>query len=320
MDAAKVIKLLPDWALDSMEHPSGLYELRGFIAKHFGVVINAAGELDRAEPIAEVCFKKSKSTDRDALASASVFGANLLRTISYAVKARAGCNQPSWENLDAPKDIRFQVLAKGRPWVGLAELLDVCWLHGIPVVYAQNVPTLGSKMHGMATFQNGRPSILISKKATQDHPGSVLFTVAHEMGHIFHGHVTEASPVIVDEEVSVEQKGDQQEAEANEFALALLTGGQSFRLPKLMNARKLAAAASLKGQSDQIDPAFIILNAINNTRVKGSTPWGLGVAALKLVDDAGGADSLFREKLLANIDFELLSEDTESVLKNLNII
>lgn len=316
----ETLNVLPDWWEDAIRYPSGLYEIKGFIAKTFGLVVSDSGELVSSDETPEVCYKRSANTELSDMDVAANFGAAILSSVSRAYEYSPRSNTSSYESLPAALDLRNKCLINGAEWIGLKELLSICWSYGIPVVYAPKIPAKKAKMHGMACYQNGRPSILISKKANADHSAWVLYTLAHEIGHIFHGHVGVQNRMIVDEEVYESESIDQQEVEANIFANTLLTGGQEYHLGRLQKAEQFASQAESIGKENRIDPGHIVLNAVSNTQINGKPPWSLGVAALRHIKHGFNAPEKFKGALLSNIDLDDLSSGVEEMFEKLDII
>jgi hypothetical protein len=295
--------------------------VRGFIAKNFGLRLKPDGRLEAKESLPEACFKKSDSTELFDLQSAQAFGASVLRMVSKASRLPPNTNRPNWKSLPSAPELRSLILENNSPWVGLSDLLDVCWHHQIPVVYLPSMPTAKSKMHGMVVMNDENPAILLSKKATNDHPAWVLFTLAHEMGHIFHGHLEEdGNSAIIEEEINDAKAIDAQEAEANNYATALLSGGEKLKISIGPRAAQFAGLAELYGKSHQVDPGHVVLNAVNHSKFPGGKPWTLGISALKHIDDKGGAEAQFKKFLKKNISRESLKTSSYEFLEKLNLV
>lgn len=107
--------------------------------------------------------------------------------------------------------------------VTLESLTDWAWRMGIVVV-----PMSGPGFAAAAWYVDDKPVIVI--KSAPDLAAYWLFTLAHEIGHILCGHVREqrgGSEGIVDQDspadaIGDEAPGDDEEREANQFALDLL--------------------------------------------------------------------------------------------------
>lgn len=307
---------LPEWWEEAVAHPSGVFEVRGFVAKHFGLEIGPDGRL-RQRHMPHACFKTRTGTDVSEIASARALATAVAKVVASATTTPWSGSLPSAANL------RTSALAHGNtPWVGLDDLLDACWSNGVPVVYMPSLPVTKSKMDGMVTFCGGRPVILVTKRASA--PAWMLFVLAHEMGHVAEGHLDQCEGgAIVDENVS-EGDGDpdEQERAANAYALHVLTGGKkgNIRLTRLMNAASLANAALLFGRANGIDPGHVLLNAVKNTQIKGKEPWALGNAALKHTGGNVPTADMCRDALRRNVDVDALSNDSFEFLKRIGLL
>lgn len=308
--------VLPEWWEEAVAHPSGVFEVRGFVAKHFGLEIGPDGRL-RQRLMPHACFKTRTGTDVSEIASA--------RAMATAVaKVVASVTTTPWSgSLPSAPELRAAAVAHGdTPWVGLDDLLDACWSNGVPVIYIPSLPVTKSKMDGMVTFCGGRPVILITKKASA--PAWMLFVLAHEMGHVAEGHLDQCEGgAIVDEKVS-EEGGDtdEQERAANAYALQVLTGGKkgNIRLKWLIPAEELAGKATEFGLKAGIDPGHVILNAVKNSPINGKEPWPLGNAALKLIGEDIPTVEMCRNALRRNIGVDDLADDSFDFLERIGLL
>ena len=315
LNSKSTFEAMPEWWHDAILEPSGVYEIKGFVAKYFGLEIGPDGAL-RRRSLPQACFKTRSGTDVSEVASARAFATAVARMV-------ASVTTVPWKgSLPAAAALRQTILGRGRPWVGLTDLLSVCWAHGVPVVYLPNLPVGTPKMEGMVTFCAGHPVIVATKKAS--HPAWLLFILAHEMGHLGSGHLSETEGgAIMDEKVSEDDPmDDDQEKEANRFALQLLTGGsQRIRLERLVQAQALADAAKRHGATHKIDPGHVILNAVRNTEYQGKNPWPLASAALKHSDhDGATAEELCRAALRSHVDTDGLTDDGFDFIERLGLI
>lgn len=307
---------LPEWWEDAIGHPSGVFEIRGFVAKHFGLDIGADGRLCR-RPLPHACFKTRAGTDVSEIASARAMATAVAKIVASVTTA-------PWNGLlPTAADLRAVIVANGNTsGVGLGDLLSACWSSGVPVVYLSSLPVTKSKMDGMVTFCGGRPVILITKKTSA--PAWMLFVLAHEMGHVALGHLEQCEGgAIVDEKVSEEGiDTDEQESAANAYALRILTGGAqcTIRLKRLVPAANLSDEALRFGRANNIDPGHVILNAVKNSPINGKAPWSLANAALKRIGQDVPAADLCRDALRQNIDISALSDDSFEFLKRIDLL
>ncbi len=319
------IQALPEWWEEAVGHPSGVYEVRGFAAKHFGLEIGPNGQL-RQRLMPHACFKTRIGTDITEVASARALATAVASIIAAATVQPLSVSSTASivaSSLPPAVDIRHAVLGSGRPWVGLSDLLGVCWGAGIPVVYLPSLPVSKPKMEGMVTFCGGRPVILVTTRKAEQ-PAWMLFVLAHEMGHVALGHLDQRNGgTIMDESVSEDDTGlaDPQEVAANVYALHLLNGETTdITLGHLMKPTILAEAAVRYGREHGIDPGHVVLKAVRNTSVNGRSPWGLGANALKLLDHEASSSVLCRDALRRNVNLDALSDDSFEFLERLGVL
>jgi len=315
LNSKSTFEVLPEWWQDAILETSGIYEIKGFVAKSFGLEIGPDGHL-RRRSLPQACFKTRSGTDVSEVAAARAFATAVARMV-------ASVTTVPWSGaLPMAAALRQGILDGGRPWVGLADLLAVCWAHGVPVVYLPNLPVATPKMEGMITFCAGHPVIVVTKKAS--HPAWLLFILAHEMGHLASGHLSECEGgAFMDEKVSEDDLlDDDQERGANRFALQLLAGdSQKIQLGRRMAATVLADAAKRYGTARKIDPGHVILNAVRNTVYQGVNPWSLAGAALKhAVHDGGTAEELCRSALRQYVGIDGVTEDGLEFIERLGLI
>lgn len=300
---------LPSWWDDAAaESPSGFQEGMMLIARHLGVSLESLG--DPGSPIelrdfGPCNFKKMQGVADDELAIARAL------CTRAAQIAAASVNDPA-DSTTVPtgQQIREAILQSGAPWVSLSALLDWCWSNGIPVLHVSHFPRQAKKMDGMAALVGGRPVIVLSKNAKRE--AWLLFILAHELGHIVSGHVSD-NGVLVDEKVT-KQSEDAQEQEANATALAILTGDADCRFTspgRWPNAQELASMAVDYGKNHQVDPGHVVLNYSNNI---GPTFHALGNAALKLISPQADAPRVIREAMASRLDWSAIPEDSSEFL------
>lgn len=309
--------LLPEWWEDAIAHPSGVHEIRGFLAKHLYLNVGADGALCGRD-MPKACFKTRSGTPIDKIASARSFASGVASVVAFAAQ-----HATPWKGFPDAASLRQQMLGRGRPWIGLAELLEICWGHGAPVVFLPTLPVNSPKMEGMVVYGGERPVILVTTKNAED-PSWILFILAHEMGHLACGHV-EPGSTLVDEKIESEVD-DRQEQEANQYALDLLSGGLRIKMERLIGrdgligAEALAKAAADYGPRHQIEPGHAILNAVKNTKIKNKNPWPLGKKALQYLPDRISSDKPCRDAMRTHIDVDALSDDSFEFLERLKII
>jgi len=251
-----VSRLLPDWWNDEVAStPSGYQGAALRLAKLFSLRYTSLMETGPAEfSLAGRCFKRQRHIDVKSLDQASA-----LASLSARLTLRAFDRYFEDRPLNAA-DIRAHLLGRGLPWIDFKALVDYCWELGIPVIFVSSLPS--PKMQGLALKIDGRPAIVLTSGRKH---GYLVFDLAHELGHIAHGHVSNDDWVI-DEKIDAHARADDGnidiEAEANQFALELLTGNGNtkFRSKSRLNGEQLAAHSLEYGRTNNIDPMHIALN------------------------------------------------------------
>jgi hypothetical protein len=102
----------------------------------------------------------------------------------------------------------------------------------------------------------------------------------------------------------------EEENEANDFALELLTGHARYNVQafgRWPNAAQLAERAREVGTVRHIDPGHVVLNYAHMMRAEF---WGVASAALKLLEPKANAQALVRSSLAANLDWSALPEES----------
>jgi len=172
-----------------------------------------------------------------------------------------------------PRAVRREVLdTEGK--VTLRGLLEWTWQRGIPVI-----PLTGSGGFVAAAWMIAAAPVVVLKDA-RDIVSFWLFDLAHEIGHIAREHVNEDGIVDVDSPALTDK--DQQEQEANAFALELL----------VPNYRDLLAEVRARSQPERPKPELRFKGAVASVaREAGVSPGLLGlIAAYELTDVAEHKD------------------------------
>ena len=316
---AAVKPYLPDWAEDAAPYHSGLMELEGFIARHFGFRLLTNGGFESA-PLPHAQFKLHGGTAEADVANARQFATSVARMIAK------GCNAV-WNRL--PRDahaLRQLALhaAATRGWVDFPALVEISWASGVPVLYLNDLPTKGKRPAGMVTFVGGRPVVVLLKK--QEQPEWMLFILAHELGHIALGHLgTDEGDAVVDESVGEgDDRIDAQENDANVFAANLLVdGGISLKLGTWPKAEQLATAAQQYGREYHISPGHVVLNAVRHSTTMDSNLYPLAVSTLKILQTqlhSGTTAEICRDAARRHLDTDALKFDTLEFLEKLKVI
>ena len=264
----------PSWWSDELASaPSGHAELRFALARRLG--LSPKGLLgDRVEFVwqDEAYFKHLSTENAVQRAAITSFGMAIGRVLVKATPRAAPLGK-----VDALY-LRRAVLA-GRQFVDLHGILSTCWAVGIPVIYLRAFPLKNQAMHAMVVRIEDRYAILLGRNAS--YPAPVAFTLAHELGHILLGHLTDA-PALVDlKDPATATEIDDQEREADRFGLTLLTSRPDPIIETTLsdfNAPTLANAVIHAAPQYRIEPGTLALVLAHS---RGA--WPVAMSALKFI-------------------------------------
>jgi len=303
------VAALPAWWDDALwDDPASRAVGLMHLSRHLGIDI--ATLQDPAAPLRlkdfGVCkYKKQAGTSDDELLLARVVATRAAHLAAAAVDRPA-------EPVPPAAELRARIL-DAAPWVGFGHLLDSCWAAGIPVLHVNNFPADARKKPiGFTLRVKGRPAVVLCAKQAQ--PAWQLFVLAHELGHLHHGHVPENGALL--DETAHENVPDLEEEQADRYAVELLTGNANTgiavgRWPK---ADRLARLATEFGRRNRVDPGHVVLNCAHT---EGGGFWGVANAALKLLCPDADAVGMVGDRLAANLDWEKLPEDSSEFLARL---
>lgn len=204
-------------------------------------------------------------------------------------------------------EIRKEILEKYQQ-LTLETLLEFLWTNGIPVLYISEFPDGFKKIDGMVFNLLNRPIIIISKN--RKHDAWLLFVIAHELGHLVKKHLNQLDNIIYDD--NIENEIDNEEVEANEFALELLTGSADpkFSIPRNTDsAFKLFNMVIPISKQLRIDPGVITLNFAYKTK-----NWPLASQALNNIDPKADAVKKIKSKMKQYFKFENTTEENADFL------
>lgn len=302
-------KLMPDWWTPEIETtPTGAQQGKFYLANALSLRLSSFSE---NPPRIEFELPETKRFKLSAKTTASQV--NLATALARSASKIA--LKGSFRSYTPPAPdaalIRNHLFSKGARWISLEALTDYCWSCGIPVIHLAT-PLLGKKMDGIAMSINGRPSIVLSSKKKN---GFLLFHLAHELGHIALGHVTENSAIVDDDitEADSPQK-DEDERAADRFAIQLLTGDSNSRiqLNGFIKGPVLANLATQYGATHKIDPTHVLLNAAHNRR----DAYPMCIAAINVIANGLTDQTLIAEKLFSEIS-DNINIENEELLRNL---
>ncbi len=310
--------VLPSWWDDqAAEAPAGFTEALLIIARRLGLDYASlrSGEgavLHAARPLVKFKTATRGTSPEECSATAAL-------AIQAARFAALGAPAPSMAPLKNAAEIR-EYIKNDRPCVDLEGLLDYCWSAGIVVMHISRLPPKAKKLHGLAVNANGRHVAVVFDGRSAS--AYLLFVLAHELGHINLGHVGDGS-ALVDNVISAtgldDTSGDDEEVDANRFALELITGQPDYRVraaDRWPNAATLASEAQRIGREKGIDPGHIVLNYAHTM---GSGFFAVANAALKHLDPASDAIGLVRRKFAEQLDWSELPSDAAEFVAHVTL-
>lgn len=290
----------PAWWSDAAEtSASARAELRLALARNLGLSPKAlVGERvdfvwrDRAR------FKHLDADTEIAVAALNSFGTALAGALLQAVEPGEGLTGLTARELRS-------ILLKDRASVDLPGLVTACWALGVPVVQLRVWPLTKKAMHAMVAERSGRHAILLARETS--YLAAAAFTLAHEMGHVALGHVR-SGELLVDAEAPGASGDDEEEREADRFALELLMGDPDpdIRLNvETFNHAMLAEAALREGPKYGIDPGTLAL-AVAHRR----DAWPVAMAAMRHIQpEAAPVAQLINDVARAQLDLDRLGSD-----------
>lgn len=198
------------------------------------------------------------------------------------------------------------------PFLGLQELISVCWSFGIPVIHLRIFPLTRKRISAMAVQIGTRPVILVGRDSF--YPPNVVFYIAHELAHIALGHLC-CNGVLVDFHRSdlAGSSADPEEQAADRYAIELLTGrSQQFVSGSTgrQSAQGLADSARKSAKLLRTEPGILALCVGHSTR-----QWATANAAMKFI--YASKKHVWKEinGIAANqLTLENISEDSRSYL------
>lgn len=297
------------WTEEAGETPSGRAELRFALARRLGLEPKPLlGERVEFVWNDEARFKHLSTHDEAQKAALTSFGISVGRLL-----LRAAPSGPR-DSVGA-EELRKAILT-GSQFVDLGSLIGTCWALGIPVIHLRVFPLEAKSMHAMVVGVDGRFAILLGRDAA--YPAPIAFTLAHELGHIMLDHLANAPALIDLEDPALARDGDEQEEEADRFALTLLTGSPEPDIRTNIdhfNAPTLAAAVLRAAVEHSVEPGTLALCLAH-----GRGLWPVAMSALGFI--YGERKPAWREvNGIADVelDWDLLGDEAAHYLRNVMI-
>lgn len=305
-DAVK--ELLPEWWDDSIAStPSGLQQTSLIMGKLFGIRPESLWTADKSIALSLPQERKFKHQTNVSSNSLDIACALAYASARLVLRAYKPVYRP--ELFISAIELRTRIL-QTQSYPNLSALLTYCEQVGIPVIYLTCLPTGAKKIAGFAFEIDDRPVIVVAR--TQKH-GYLLFDVAHELGHISLGHVR-GNKCVIDEKINENgQDNDADEADANAFALSVITGSSDCKIVnkgRYLTGQQLALSSLEYGTKNSIDPSHTVLNYGHSTK-----QWSVAQIALTIMGQNKISDQDYiRQSLFSLIETNELSEDDLAVL------
>jgi hypothetical protein len=231
------------WSAEAEDSLAAQTELRFTVARRLGLRPTTLFDGDAPEFVwqHEAKFKGLTALDDRERAAITSFGQAFTQTLLPAVAAPT--KGPSLVGLSA-EELRASIMDQPGSVVDIESLCVLCWALGVPIVHLRVFPLPAKRMAAMAVRVGDRFAILVGRDAS--FPAPTAFHIAHEIAHIALGHLANTA-AIVDTKILGREHEDAEEAEADRFALTLLTGDPEPKIEMNQRARtgKQLAQASI---------------------------------------------------------------------------
>jgi Zn-dependent peptidase ImmA (M78 family) len=289
-------KMLPDWWDDSITSSNaGLQQAQLYFSKIFNLDIASLASQEIPPRFRQEVhkFKISQNTT-EARVTASAHYATAMARI-----ALRGIGSPYLAPPVNPNELHEQILLSSE-CVSLSSLLEWCRTAGIPVLHIEKLPDI--KMTALAIRIDGRFAVVLSRKG---HPSELLFHLAHELGHIARGHLSNDG-FLADQKIGTGNLDDADEKEADAYAIRLLNGREVRSDTEACNIspQQLYQAAKELSKNQRVDIGHIILNYAHT-----QNQFPVAKAALKFIKGTDCGGKIVNSLFFGNLDKELLSED-----------
>jgi hypothetical protein len=262
------------WSESAAGSKSAQVELRFTVARRLGISPRSLSEDGRVEFVwgDRARFKHLTQEDEAQKSILASFGTAIGRTLIQATEHEVQATDLSAEAL------RISLL-QNMEFVDLRGLLAMCWALGIPVIHLRVFPLEAKYMHAMVVRSGGRFAILLGRDA--QYPAPVAFTLAHEIGHAALNHIAAESALVDLGDPADDPDSDEEESEADGYALKLLTGTPQPNIQVNMEsfgARQLADAVLIAAPAHHIEPGTLALCYAYRTK-----HWEKAQAALRYI-------------------------------------
>jgi putative zinc finger/helix-turn-helix YgiT family protein len=315
---AKLRTLFPDWLADAEAHRTASIELGSFAQLHIGVAADPDGKARLLSP-EPALLKATRHQANPAHAAAVAMSLAVAR-----LAARAATTD--WRgSFPGAAEVRAAILrGTNRGWVDFANLAAFMWDRGVPVVHLPKLPVKAKGMDGLVARVEGRPVIVLHRDDSLS--DWMLFTLAHEGGHVGRGHLGDAEgSAVVDDEVTETGTLPDEEAEANAYAQEVLVedGGLLAIQDRIPDAEQLADEAIEYGRQHRISPGHVVLNAARHTPHPPFSLMPLARKTLKVIDGKLGNPTTAetcRSLAGGHLDLARLRAEAADFLRRLEVV
>lgn len=293
------------WSEEAEASKSAQAELRFTVARRLGLSPKSVIGEEQPEFVwkHDAKFKGLSEYGGREQAALTSFGVALARSLRKGVEAH---------NLALPsaRDLRRSIL-RGTPYVRLQDICAACWAIGVPVIHLRVFPLNAKHMVAMAVKTESGYAVLVGKDSKT--PAPTAFHIAHEIGHIACGHLASGKAIVDFDDLLTADDGDQEEVEADQFALELLTGQRSPRLEfssRPRNGLELASAVTNAGSEWAIEPGTLALCYGHQTN-----DWRIANAALnRIYTQKGDVWRFLNNIALRQLDWSAYEDDEAAYL------
>jgi hypothetical protein len=301
------------WSDTDTENPAVYSQAIGLLARNLNISLRSLQEetaLLEWQDCGATRFKRNQSLSDDELTTAKCLAVRAAQIACEAAK------NPVAEIPPSGAQIRELILNNGHRSIDFDALLNYCWDCGIPVLHVSHFPKGAHKPDALAGIFSGRPAIVITKQ--HKYSAWLLFILAHELGHIAKKHV-QGGDVLVDENIDQTDSEDM-EAEANTFAVELLTGQHELRYAdqKNLTTNELVGMARTLSERDCVDPGYVALSYAHSKRLDtGNGHFALANRALGVLERNTSPVAAIHTRMCERLDWEEIGRDSRRFLRSI---
>lgn len=305
--------MLPDWWSPDIEQaPDGAYELAVLASRRFGLEFKdlLAGKATYRDADFHVAYKHNVGASA-MLGPATHIAKALATAVLDGVEAGFLGLPRSSDDLASSIRTMFQ-----SEMLDLESMAAYCWKIGIPVIPLAHLPVGVRRMDGAVMKVSGRPVIVVSRNSKSK--AWISFILAHEIGHIFLDHIP-LNGAIIDVQLAQEtvqktdESSDDQEQQANQFALTLFEGDKLSLEIAAWGSRLSAsdlALRSIRLEKTLKVPAGHVALRYGFTYKR----WTEAQNALRFIPSEKNPQDILISQLKSNLNFDKLAADSAELV------